>query len=183
MRGWLQIWVGCKWLCTYINLRPTELLNVKVKHINRRSGTIFIPHPKEKKSKMIFLDSEDKELLNRFSEGLPDLYFFRHVAGISGVKAGQKFGDKYFYKWWKKACDTLGIKNLCLYGGARHTSATALSEFCTSEQVKEATVHLSKALERYFMNKQGRAKKVTAKLKELQNSNQPLINLLRTKNQ
>ena len=81
-------------------------MNVKEKHINRLSGTIFIPHPKEKKSKMIFIDSEDKELLNRFSEGLPDLYFFRHVAGISGVKAGQKFGDNIFYKWWKKAYDT-----------------------------------------------------------------------------
>jgi len=51
-------------------------LNAKEKHINRRAGTIFIPHPKEKTPKMIFLDSEDKELLNRFSEGLPDLNFF-----------------------------------------------------------------------------------------------------------
>jgi len=59
--------------------------------------------------------------------------------------------------------------------GTRHSTATALGQICTPEEVKDATGHTSKAFERYFQNKQARALKVTQKIKEL--SNQPLINI------
>ena len=174
-----KIWIGIKWLATYPSVRPSELLNIQEKHINRRSGTIVFPHPKEKKPKMIFLDAEDKDLLNRFPITLnQELYFFRHVKGISGVKVDQKFADNYLYKNWRKACKVVGLEGVPLYPGTKHTTATGLSEYCTPEEVKDLTGHVSKAFERYFMNKQGRAKKVTAKLKDLQkNSYQHVINI------
>ncbi|NOR23314.1 MAG: hypothetical protein GQ542_02790 [Desulforhopalus sp.] len=83
--------------------------------------------------------------------GLPQLHFFRHLRGVSGVKAGQPFGEKYLYKWWKKACRNLGIEGVDLYGGTRHSSATALKEHCSPEQIKAGTMHsTNKAFERYF---------------------------------
>ncbi len=76
--------------------------------------------------------------------GLPDLYFFRH-------KSGQKYGDRYFYKWWIKACKNLGIEGGDLYGGTRHSSAMALRDHATPEQIRRATMHTTnKAFERYY---------------------------------
>jgi len=90
-------------------------------------------------------------LLSLFPKNLPHLYFFRHSSGLSGVKAGQRFGDKYFYKWWKRACKSLGIEGVDLYGGTRHSSVIALRQFATPEQIKRATMHsTNKAFERYF---------------------------------
>ena len=44
-----KIWLGIKWLATYIAIRPTELINLKEKDISPDSGYLFIPNPKEKK--------------------------------------------------------------------------------------------------------------------------------------
>ncbi|MCP4113266.1 MAG: site-specific integrase, partial [Desulfobacteraceae bacterium] len=99
-----KIWIGIKWLSTYISVRPNELINIKEKEINPDLGYIFIPHPKEKKAKAIPLIPEDVELLLSFPKALPGLPFFRHPSGISGCKAGQQFGSRYLYKWWKRAC-------------------------------------------------------------------------------
>jgi hypothetical protein len=41
------------------------------------------PHPKEKRPKIIILLDEDRERLSNLPEGLPDLNFFRHPAGIN----------------------------------------------------------------------------------------------------
>jgi hypothetical protein len=84
-------------------------------------------------------------------KGLPELSFFRHRSGVSGVKAGQQFGERYLYKWWKKACDSIEVDGIDLYGGTRHSTAMALREFATPEQIKRATMHsTNKAFERYF---------------------------------
>jgi len=94
---------------------------------------------------------EDIELIKSLPRGMPDLPFFRHHSGISGVKAGQQFGPRYLYKWWKKACDSLGIVGIDLYGGTRHSTALALREFATPEQIRRASMHsTNKAFERYF---------------------------------
>lgn len=95
--------------------------------------------------------AEDREILEAMPTGLPDLRFFRHVQGVSGCRAGQPFGEKYLYKWWKRACENLGIEGVDLYGGTRHSSATALRTVCSPEQIKIATMHsTNKAFERYF---------------------------------
>jgi len=97
-----------------------------------------------------FLD-EDIEVLKSLPRGLPDLHFFRHTKGLSGAVAGAKFGEKYFYKWWMMACENLGIEGVDLYGGTRHSSARALREFHSPEEIKRATMHsTNKAFERYY---------------------------------
>ena len=164
-------------LRTYVSIRPGELLSIKENQLNLKIGAIIIPHPKEKKPKIAYLLDDDIEVLKSIPRGLPGLHYFRHVKGISGVKAGEKFGDRYLWKWWKKACNNLGIKDIDLYGGTRHSTVTALGKICTPEEVKDASGHSSKAFERYFQGHQSRAIRVTKKIKQLSTSNQPLINI------
>jgi hypothetical protein len=100
---------------------------------------------------------------------LPGLPFFRHPKGISGCKAGEKFGAKNFYKWWKKACKNLGIENLDLYRATRHNTATALGEYLSTEDIKTGSLHsTNKAFERYFQGQAKKAKKVHQKAINLQ---------------
>ena len=127
------------------------MLRIKEGDFDLGLGVVVIPYPKEKKAKTVPLLEEDIELLRSLPRGLPDLYFFRHGGGLQGVRAGQRFGEKYLYKWWKRACDNLGIDGVDLYGGTRHSSARALREFCSPEEIRRATMHATnKAFERYF---------------------------------
>lgn len=82
---------------------------------------------------------------------LPDVHFFRHTVSISGCTADDKFGERYLYKWWKKACTNLGVEGVDLYGGTRHSSAMALQQYISPEEIKRATMQsTNKAFERYF---------------------------------
>lgn len=147
----IKIWIGIKWLSTYFNLRPGELLNIKERDIDIKQGEILIPDPKEKRPKMVFLLDEDVEILKSLPRGFPDLYFFRHNTGRSGVKAGDNFGDKYLYKYWKKACDNLGVECVDLYGGTRHSTVRDLRKYRTPEEIRLGSMHsTNKAFERYF---------------------------------
>jgi len=168
-----KIWLGVKWLAIYISVRPGELIRIQEKDINRKAGFIVIPHPKEKQPKIIYLMEDDIELLRQFPTGLPNLYFFRHQKGNGSAAPGQRFGKDYCYKWWKVACKNLGIEGVDLYGGTRHSTTTALGKVCTPEEIQDATGHASKAFQRYFQDKQGRAVKTTQKIQSL--SNQVLI--------
>lgn len=164
----LKIWLGIKFLATYISIRPGELINIKEKDIDLESGLIFIPHPKEKKPKVVpFLD-EDIALIKTLPRGLPELPFFRHHSGISGVKAGQQFGPRYLYKWWKKACENIGLAGIDLYGGTRHSTALALRNFATPEQIRRASMHsTNKAFERYFKVESEEVKNIYALTQEV----------------
>jgi integrase len=147
-----KIWIAIKFLSTYISVRPTEMRNLKEKHIDLKQGTLFFPHPKEKRPKIVPLIQDDIDMLSRFPIGLPDMYFFRHSKNVKGVKAGTPFGKTILYKWWKKACSNLGINDVDLYGGTRHSSAIGLRKIATPEQIKLATMHsTNKAFERYFI--------------------------------
>ncbi|MFC1580891.1 tyrosine-type recombinase/integrase [Thermodesulfobacteriota bacterium] len=146
-----KIWIGVKWLSTYFNLRPGELINIKEGHIDLTQREIIIPHPKEKRPKMVYLLDEDVEHLRSHLRGLPDLYFFRHPKGISGAIAGKQFGEKYLYKWWKKACKNIGIEKVDLYGGTRHSTVRELRKHRTPEEIRLGSMHsTNKAFERYF---------------------------------
>lgn len=146
-----KIWLGIKWLATYIAIRPGELIKMQEKDINTKIGFFFVRHTKEGKEKCVPMLDEDKKTIDKMPIGLPDLPFFRHPKGLSGCQPGQKFGEKYLYKWWKKACANLGIENVDLYGGTRHSSATALRKYLSPEQIKIGTMHsTNKAFERYF---------------------------------
>ncbi|MGD9058275.1 MAG: hypothetical protein PVF38_19165 [Desulfobacterales bacterium] len=166
-----KIWLGIKWLATYISVRPGELLNLKEGHINKTDGFFVIPHPKEKDPKIIYLIDDDIELLNEIPSGLPDLYFFRHRKGNGAVKPGERFGKDYFYKWWKAACKNLSIEGVDLYGGTRHSTVTALGKELTPEQIKAGSLHkTNKAFERYFQSRQIDAKVVYQKVANLQHT-------------
>ena len=168
-----KIWLGIKWLATYVSVRPGELISIREKQVNLGMGGIVIPHPKEKAPKIVYLLQEDIEYLRAQPTGFPDLWFFRH-SHSKGVKKGSKFGNGYLYKWWKRACANLGIEGVDLYGGTRHSTVTALGKICTPEEVKDATGHVSEAFERYFQGKQARALKVTERIKTL---HKPFINI------
>ena len=61
------------------------------------------------------------------------------------------------------------IENLDLYGGTRHTTATALGEYFSTEDIKAGTLHsTNKAFERYFQGDARKAKKVHQKVGDLQ---------------
>lgn len=146
-----KIWLGIRWLCTYVSIRPGELISLTEGNIDLGNGYLFIPHPKEKKPKLVPLLEEDVEIIRTFPRGVPALHFFRHVAGISGTRENEPFGARYLYKWWQKACANLGVEGVDLYGGTRHSSAKALRHFCSPEEIKRATMHsTNKAFERYF---------------------------------
>lgn len=147
----IRIWLGVKWLSTYVNLRPGELLNIKEKHIDLGQGWILIPDPKEREPKYVFLLEEDIEVLRSMPRGFPELHFFRHTGGIKGVREGRQFGSRYLWKWWKRACSNLGIYDVDLYGGTRHSSVIDLRRRHSPEAVKRATMHrTNKAFERYL---------------------------------
>lgn len=146
-----RIWLGIKWLSTYISIRPHELLSIKEEHIERRSGLLFIPHPKEKRPKIVPLIEEDILLLEQFPASFPKLYFFRHEKTCGRSRSGAAFGDHFLYDWWKRGCKNLGIEGVDLYGGTRHSSAIALTSFATPEQIRRATMHsTNSAFERYY---------------------------------
>ena len=146
-----KIWLGIKWLCTYIAVRPGEMVRLKEKHIDLENGYLIFPDPKEKRPKLVPILEDDIELVRSFTKGFPEMPFFRHVKGIKGCKAEAPFGRKYFYKWWVKACAEIGVEGVDLYGGTRHSSAIALRKFRTPEEIKRATMHsTNKAFERYF---------------------------------
>ena len=147
-----KVWIGVKWLMSYISIRPGELINIKEGDFDLNIGIVTIKDPKEiGKSKTVPLMPDDIEMVKSFPQALPHLYFFRHNQTKSGVREGVRFGPKYLYKWWKKACGDLGIEGVDLYGGTRHSTARALREYATPEQIKRATMHTTnKAFERYF---------------------------------
>jgi integrase len=146
-----RVWLGIKWLATYIAIRPGELVKLKEGSIDLENGYLILTDTKEKKPKLVPLIEDDIALLKTFPKAMPHLFFFRHIKGNGGAKPGEKFGKDHLYNWWKKACKNLGIEGVDLYGGTRHSSAIALRKFRTPEEIKRATMHsTNKAFERYF---------------------------------
>ena len=68
-----------------------------------------------------------------------------------GIRMDQAYGEKYFYKWWKRACANLNIEGIDLDGGTRHSTVRALRKHYSPEQIKEAAMSkTNKAFERYL---------------------------------
>ncbi len=176
-----KIWLGIKFLTTYVKIRPGELINIKDEHINLESGFIVIPHPKEKKPKFVYLLNEDIELIRSLPRSLPGLYFFRHIKGCKGIIAGTPFGPKFLKTWWDRACKNLGVEGVGLYAGTKHTTVTALGSVLSPEQIKRGgTGHTTnKAFERYMLPDKNEAIKVAQKAVSLtKDSKQHLNNII-----
>ena len=175
-----KIWLGIKWLATYISIRPGELIRIKEKEIDVASGYFFITRPKEKKPKVVPIIQEDVELIKSLPRGLPELPFFRHLKGISGTKAGEPFGQRYFYKWWKKACKNLGVDGIDLYGGTKHSTAMALRKVATPEEIKRGMMEsTNKAFERYFRIETDEVRSLYERTKHIVHPEQHLNNISR----
>jgi integrase len=178
-----KVYVGIKWLCTYTNLRPDELRNIKEGDIDLDRGVIQIPHPKERKPKFVYLIPEDVELICRLRQEVfphPELYFFRHASGKGGVKVNSQFGKNYLYTSWKKACEALGIYDVDLYGGTRHSSTVAMRENHSVEDVRRATMHgTNKAFERYLQFTGGEVRPLYSEARPKSKADNKLTTLFR----
>jgi hypothetical protein len=69
---------------------------------------------------------------------------------------------RYYYKWWKKTCENLGVEGVDLYGGTRHSTTTALREVYSPEEIRRSgTLHTTnKAFDRYLQIKTNDARRV-----------------------
>jgi integrase len=138
-----KVWLGIRFLATYISIRPMELMNVTWGNIDEKNGYIYIPHPKEKKFKAVPILPEDTVLLGELPKGLPLSFVFGDN--------GNRYGINRFYRSWKRAASRCGVEGVDLYGGTRHSSARALRKFFSPEEIKRATMHsTNQAFERYF---------------------------------
>lgn len=164
-----KIYIGIKWLSTYVSIRPNELRNLKERHIDV-NGLFVIPVDKENDPKLVQMLDDDIELYKTTPKGLPDLYFFRHLKGNGAAKPGSQFGKDYLYKYAKKAMTNLGIQGVDLYGLTRHSTVTALGEFFSEDDLmKHGTTHKSnKAFRRYMQAQRNESIKVYAKARQMQ---------------
>jgi len=150
-----KIYLGIKWLCTYIRVRPKEMNALKEGEINLDTGHLLFPDPKENAWKAVPLVQEDIEIIKEIRKKWPavsSMPFFRHVGGYNNrVKADAPFGEGYLYEWWKKACKNLSIEGVDMYGGTRHSSVTALKGKYSPERIKRSgTGHKSDSIDRYL---------------------------------
>ncbi len=167
-----KIWLGIKLLSTYIKVRPGEMRMVKERDINLEAGFILIRRPKEgikNHGKYVYLDEEDIDIIRSMPKGFPDMFFFRHLKGRSGIKAGDQFGPKYFKVWWDQTCKNLGVEGVGLYGGTKHTVATALGQVLTPEEIKRGGTgsRTNKAFDRYYQPHKREHVRVISAIKKL----------------
>ncbi|MBT4637840.1 MAG: hypothetical protein HOC09_03360 [Deltaproteobacteria bacterium] len=166
-----KIWLGIKWLATYVSIRPNELRRLQEKHIDN-NGAFVIPYPKEKKPKVVPMIEEDIALYRSLPPAFPDLYFFRHVQSNGAAKVGEQFSSELLYRWWKRACDKLGIEGVDLYGGTRHSTVSALGDYYSPEELKKSgTMHsTNKAFDRYFRAEKSKSIDIYETVRKIQNT-------------
>lgn len=148
-----RLFVAIKFLATYINVRPGELLGCNEDDYMPKEGILFVRNRKTSKTpKLISLTEDDNMMLKSLTKGFPGMALFRHE--VDGSQwSGARFSPAMFYRSWKRACKDLGIEGVDLYGGTRHSSAVALYKEAgfSPEEIKKATGHrTSKAFSRYF---------------------------------
>lgn len=147
-----RVWLCVKWLATYIAIRPGEMQSLTEGQVDRQRGLLIIPHPKEKRAKIIPLIEEDMEIVRAlpfsFDQSAP---FFRHEGGPGGTRPGQPFGGTRLFHAWRNACRRLGVDGVSLYPGTKHSTAMGLRAMLTPEEIKSMTLHsTSESFNRYF---------------------------------
>ena len=119
-----KIWLGADLLRTYTSMRPGDLLKLNEGDIDLTAGILTVRQPTKQKNKQktVRLLEDHVEQLSEVRSQFPALAavpFFRHHGGAGNCRAGLPWGDKYLYRWWKRACAELGITDLDLYGGTQ----------------------------------------------------------------
>lgn len=157
-----KIWLAIDMLATYLNMRKGELRNIKERDIDLKQGIITIPHPKEKIPKKVYLIPRHIEIIKSFPRGMPHMYFFRHEKDCGLAKAGDKYGPQLLNNHWNPVRKKFKVES-SVYPGTRHSSAIALEEKYSPEQIRLATGHhTSKAFSRYFQNSPKHLREINA---------------------
>lgn len=160
-----KVWIGIKFLCTYFNVRPGELVAILESDIELDMARIWIRKTKEREAKYLFLLDDDVQLLSTLPPVInKNIRFFRHDSRVSGTQKGTPYGEKYLYKWWKRASGNLGIHDVDLYGGTRHSTVQYLrDEGVSPEELRMASGHAtSRAFTRYFGKSPDHLRKIYA---------------------
>lgn len=148
-------WFGIELLSVYTKLRPQDLLKLTEGDIELDPGMLYIHYPTKKKNQLLTvrLAPEHVEIFRKLKQkypALPNVKFFRHIAGVPGIANGRPFGQNYFYSTWIAACKELGIEGLDLYGGTRHTTTTEIAKLEGKDAAKRHSGHrTNKAFDRY----------------------------------
>lgn len=143
---------GIELLATYTNLRPDDLRRIEEK--DYQNGVIRFERPTKRKNKgkIVHLLEEHKETWERLKAqhpAMPHMPFFRHH-NQSGVESDSLYGKDLLYNWWKKACENIGIEEIDLYGGTRHSTTSAIAEMTDEATAQSASEHgTNKAFRRY----------------------------------
>jgi integrase len=150
-----RIWLGIRWLCTYISIRPAELPGILEEDIDLDRGILVIRDHQTRRYRgpeLVPLLDTDMELMRSLPRGFPQLPFFRMDVASGSRPAGSPFGQKMFRKWWDRACKNLGIVGVDLYGGARHSTHQVLRQCGKNpEEIQRLSMHsTSKAGMRYL---------------------------------
>jgi len=171
-----RVWLCIKWLATYIAIRPGEMQSLTEGQVDRSRGILIVPHPKEKRAKIIPLIEEDLEIVRTlplsFDQSAP---FFCHEGVSGGTRAGQPFGGTRLYHAWRNACRRLGVDGVSLYPGTKHSTAMGLRAALTPEEIKSITLHsTSAAFNRYFQTSGEALRKLQSTRKTLVDSDNGL---------
>lgn len=147
-----RTWLCIKWLATYIKVRPSEMLSITEKNIDREHGGVLVLDTKEREPKMFPLTDEDLAIVRGLPLAFnPDTPFFRHDGRRGHTRAGGRFSRQMLWATWKRACARLGIEGVDLYGGTKHSTASGMRSFFTYEEVRKMTGHTTnKAFDRYI---------------------------------
>lgn len=147
----LKVYLGVKWLKTYFAVRPAEMTNLLEGNIDIANAYFYFPTPKERQYKSVPILQEDVEILKQFPLSVPAMRFFRHEGGIKGTVKDQPYGEKYLYKWAKRAMDNMGVHGVDLYALTRHSTVRAKRPHYSPEQLKRAAMsRTNKAFDRYL---------------------------------
>lgn len=97
-----RVWLGIKWLATYISIRPKEMMALREKDI--RDGAIVCrgKTTKERKLKIVPMIEEDIALVEALPKTFPEMPFFRWEDDRPMYK-------RVLYYYWKEACKKLKI--------------------------------------------------------------------------
>jgi integrase len=164
-----KVCFGLELLATYPELRPGDLAKITESDIDTEFGLIRIDAPTKNRGKGNFLTirliPEHAEEIRRLKAKYPGagkIQFFRHTTARQGCRIDQPFGESYLYRNWKRAAAKLGITDVDLYGGTRHSTTTEIGKHFGEARARAATGHrTNKAFERYYQYT-GEAYKITA---------------------
>ena len=105
-----RVYLGIKWLTTYISIRPGEMIMLKEGEIDLGNGYLYFPHPKERKFKSVPILPEDIEILKTFTFTFPEMRFFRHQEGLQGAANNQPFDRDIFVSGGSKRVQISTLK-------------------------------------------------------------------------